>query len=236
MPYHGVLSRGCQSCRRRKVKACEAANCPQVRALLTLLLRTQCDERKPGCLRCEKSRISCPGYRDLNELLFRDESERVARRMLQGPQATSAPAQLVLAPADSELPRVPRISPELSPPPPVAELGANFFFAKYSYGESPHYSNYQQWLGVSYHSSGPTVGLRAAIEAVGLAGIANMSPSKHLAASSKQRYCQAVREVQLALKDPVHAISDTTLMTVFLLGLFEVRPVKLVQSSLALSL
>ncbi|UZP39086.1 hypothetical protein NXS19_006902 [Fusarium pseudograminearum] len=41
MVFPGALSRGCDRCRKRKIK---------------------CDGRRPGCKRCELYKASCPGY------------------------------------------------------------------------------------------------------------------------------------------------------------------------------
>ncbi|ESZ96651.1 hypothetical protein SBOR_2961 [Sclerotinia borealis F-4128] len=62
MVYCGKPSRGCQMCRTRRIK---------------------CDETKPTCLQCQKSRRQCPGYKDDFDLVFRNETiatERRARR------------------------------------------------------------------------------------------------------------------------------------------------------------
>ena len=49
----------------------------------------QCDEGRPGCLRCQKSKRICPGYRDPFELKLRDESRSTKKkhtRKVQQPQ------------------------------------------------------------------------------------------------------------------------------------------------------
>ena len=50
----GKPSRGCKMCRARRIR---------------------CDERKPFCMRCEKSKRICPGYRDVFETKIRDETQ-----------------------------------------------------------------------------------------------------------------------------------------------------------------
>ncbi|KAL1849246.1 hypothetical protein Plec18170_007538 [Paecilomyces lecythidis] len=51
MPNIGKPSRGCQLCRQRRVK---------------------CDLERPACQRCIKYGTACPGYRDQQELIFRN--------------------------------------------------------------------------------------------------------------------------------------------------------------------
>lgn len=43
-------------------------------------LGNQCDQTRPACNRCVKSKRACPGYRDQLSLLFRDESQSVAKK------------------------------------------------------------------------------------------------------------------------------------------------------------
>ncbi|KAL2068930.1 hypothetical protein VTL71DRAFT_15268 [Oculimacula yallundae] len=56
----GKPSRGCYMCRARRIK---------------------CDEGKPGCMRCQKSKRICPGYRDPIELKLRDDSKSAKKKL-----------------------------------------------------------------------------------------------------------------------------------------------------------
>lgn len=67
--------------------------------------------------------------------------------------------------------------------------------------------------------------LREAIEAVGMAGISNVSDAPDVASKSKRQYGRALASLNQALKDPTQALADTTLMAVILLGLYEVDQV-----------
>ncbi|PHH61861.1 hypothetical protein CDD81_7789 [Ophiocordyceps australis] len=51
MPNTGKPSQDCHLCRKRRVK---------------------CDLGRPGCTRCAKYGVECPGYRDLQDLVFRN--------------------------------------------------------------------------------------------------------------------------------------------------------------------
>ena len=167
--------------------------------------------------------------------MFRDESERIIRKARQIEQSKSTLIQ-------ESLPISPR-SPTSSVPPsesnsltsslypisishplsqPINELGANFFFAKYTFNEPPFPSDYHDWLNQSYFKDGPNHALRAAIKAVGMAGMSNVFHAPHIASKSKEQYCEASAAMKQALNDPVQAIADTTFMAVILLVLFEV--------------
>ncbi|KAK7415770.1 hypothetical protein QQX98_005683 [Neonectria punicea] len=104
-------------------------------------------------------------------------------------------------------------------PQPISDLGASFFFAKYTFNQPPFGEEYHDWLAESY-SQNESV-LRAAIEAVGMAGISNISYAPNVASRSNELYCKAVVVINQALCDPVQVRADATLMAVILLGLFE---------------
>jgi hypothetical protein len=189
-------------------------------------------------LKCEKSDTQCPGYRNLAEVLFRDESERITRKARQIEQSNSVLIQETVAtcpkPPQSSAPTseskclTSSFGPISIPCPlsqPINELGANFFFAKYTFNEPPFFSDYHDWLTQSYFEDGPNHVLRAVIEAVGMAGISNVFHAPHVASKSKEQHCEALAAMKQVLNDPVQAIADTTFMAVILFGLFEVLQV-----------
>ncbi|KAL7808423.1 hypothetical protein V8C26DRAFT_413344 [Trichoderma gracile] len=59
MVYCGKPSKGCSNCRERKIR---------------------CDQKDPGCGQCTKRQIECPGYRNIVDLMFRDESNHVIKK------------------------------------------------------------------------------------------------------------------------------------------------------------
>ncbi|KAL2260285.1 hypothetical protein VTK26DRAFT_5740 [Humicola hyalothermophila] len=59
MVYCGKPSKGCSNCRERKIR---------------------CDQKEPGCGQCGKRQQKCPGYRNLVDLMFRDESSHVIKK------------------------------------------------------------------------------------------------------------------------------------------------------------
>lgn len=106
--------------------------------------------------------------------------------------------------------------------PSIYDLGVNFFFAKYSFNEEPFFNGYHDWLAEAYLESSSNNILRALIEAVGLAGLSNISSAQELASRSKERYCKALAMLKGVLNDSASATKDSTLMAVILLILFEV--------------
>ncbi|KAJ6446989.1 fungal specific transcription factor domain-containing protein [Purpureocillium lavendulum] len=208
MVYYGVLSRGCQRCRKRKVK---------------------CDEQKPGCLRCHKADVPCPGYRNLDDIRFRDESRRITtkarhlesqqRNRTQSQHFSSAEAgrTQLCGPAAQWFTRY-TIPKTISIP--HHDLSPSFFFSKYAFHEVPFSEAYRNWLTGSYRDSSV---LKAAIDAVGLAGMSNVSYAPHLETRARRRYWEALAATQQNLSNATDATDDRTLMAVILLGLFEAR-------------
>ncbi|KAI1463546.1 uncharacterized protein F4812DRAFT_243289 [Daldinia caldariorum] len=70
MVYCGKPSRGCQMCRTRRIK---------------------CDETKPTCNQCAKSRRQCPGYKDEFDLILRNETQATERRARKASKKAPVP-------------------------------------------------------------------------------------------------------------------------------------------------
>lgn len=212
MVYYGTLSKGCQRCRQRKIK---------------------CDQRKPDCMRCEKAKTPCPGFRNLGDVLFRDESariiqkSRITREEIHVLQPMSSPTLVVqdvvsAYPSASPCPTfVPSTSIAYTFSPPINETGARFFFANFAC-DRPHLSeHYHDWMSKLYYEDNPNPALRAAIEATGMAGVSNIYYAPNFEFQAKIHYGKALLATKQALSNPAESISDVTLMTVILLGLFE---------------
>lgn len=196
----------------------------------------QCDQRKPGCLKCETSRKECPGYRDLHQVLFRDESERVRQKAHQRHRGQdSSPAYATttsISCDDGDLGRAFPIPPSAFGLPvskvsyglsqPLVELGLNFFFTRYTFDQPPFSQDYSQWLKWSCSGYTPNNSLRAAIEAVGMAALANVFHAPNAASRSKKQYSKALMATKRALNDPLLALADETMMAIILLGQYEV--------------
>lgn len=69
----GIPSGGCTVCRKRKIKV----GCNAQESSGSSTDEYQCDERRPGCERCTKYGIACPGYE--RPLQFHDYWSRLPR-------------------------------------------------------------------------------------------------------------------------------------------------------------
>ncbi|PKS10301.1 hypothetical protein jhhlp_002052 [Lomentospora prolificans] len=310
MVYCGKPSKGCQNCRERKIA---------------------CDQRMPGCRMCEKHNRICPGYRNIVDLMFRDESEHVIRRATKSRSRASRPkstsptsgtqkkkgtqrqerrarsaargsvspsiASAVSGSPDNEMPGIPspglasiqhrrdRLSPTdaalepsfkslsiLTPkttgpadyfsraieaessededmflpspeedtwplPPPSAldytlspsfqEQGVAFFFSRYvtATEETADYHNfdfiYEVWQPSRGAQERRVDAVLASMTAVGLAAMATLTRSPERLDWARQSYVTALRLINDALEDPEEATKDSTLLSVLILGTYE---------------
>ncbi|PTB68547.1 hypothetical protein BBK36DRAFT_1191139 [Trichoderma citrinoviride] len=178
MVYKGP-SRDCLPCRRRKLK---------------------CDLRKDGCGQCLRAGISCFGYRDSNDLVFRDQTRSVERKMLAAKATT---VSLQLGTLDH----------------PWNVRARHDFFAHYVFGLSSSYNI----LPLLYDKAKPDDCLVACVDAASLAYVANRehAASKELFRLAAQHYTVALRRINAALSNPELALADSTLQSVLLLDLYE---------------
>ncbi|KAG5950515.1 hypothetical protein E4U53_004918 [Claviceps sorghi] len=86
MPNTGRPSKDCHLCRRRRVK---------------------CDLARPGCQRCFKYGVDCPGYRDQHELVFRNAHPTAAQK-----RRKRTPAKCVEVSKQQQWRHVLRVGPE----------------------------------------------------------------------------------------------------------------------------
>ncbi|KAF2656273.1 hypothetical protein K491DRAFT_392766 [Lophiostoma macrostomum CBS 122681] len=204
MVYSGRLSRGCERCRQRKVK---------------------CDQKKPACEKCTRLNLECPGYRDLQQVMFRDQSASVVERaqkrqlseqVMQKEEFTkpNLSTNLVECSSSHQLP--------ISPCHAIEASGAAFFFAQYTiFNEPPFTGTFHNWVYESYCTSDSKSFLRLAIEAVGTAGLSNGFFAPHVAKKSREKYGKALSAVNKALDDTAQVYDDSTLLTIILLGIYE---------------
>ncbi|ROW08255.1 hypothetical protein VMCG_03280 [Cytospora schulzeri] len=207
MVYYGKLSKGCERCRLRKVR---------------------CDQRQPGCKRCEKSETTCPGYRDLGQILFRDESARTIEKVRRDARVegidvvrferSRSPCASVAQRANPTLSLESSLTRSLQQP--LGEMAADFFFNNFVV-EGPILSDNNADFLVSVYRDHPESAAFHAIEAIGLAGLSNVSRDHQLRLEAQRRYGKALARTNNMLCDTAQATSDLAAMAVLLLGQFE---------------
>ncbi|KAK7700442.1 hypothetical protein SLS57_012083 [Botryosphaeria dothidea] len=246
MVYCGPPSRGCETCRKRKIR---------------------CDQQPlpAGCTQCSRAKRQCPGYRDLQQVLFRNESAKVEKRVRttsarkkhsstarDDVQQLATPASSGSAAPFSDLfvddspstaalvvQRPSRGNPgasKLNGAKPLADTGnlyalvsspddraAGFFFS--------NFCNYVVFsAGNPVASTGAAADLWSceidehlytSMKAVGLVGLYRQSHNPEFEKLAWKRYLEAIQRTNEALRSPQMATKDSSLLAVIILGLFE---------------
>ncbi|PFH63046.1 hypothetical protein XA68_10087 [Ophiocordyceps unilateralis] len=210
MVYCGKPSRGCQMCRTRRIK---------------------CDETKPTCNQCAKSRRVCPGYKDEFDLVFRNETQATKRRarkanskalaLKHGRDADVAdsPSTSSLSPASS----AGRTSIQAAPRVALEDQAACHFMSNFVL--VPHQGGvrgFMEFLVPLMKVDRIPLHFRHAFDACALASLNNrVGTGNDLDKDALASYTQALAATFAALRDPDVAKQDATLASVLLLGLFE---------------
>ncbi|KAK0711598.1 hypothetical protein B0H67DRAFT_296087 [Lasiosphaeris hirsuta] len=251
MVYCGKPSKGCSNCRERKIR---------------------CDQREPGCGQCDKRQQECPGYRNLVDLMFRDESSHVikkakakARRkghLIVEPGSSpdsrsrhsitpdpprkalslvvpslgtpSSPGTLsvwsqdesIMSPDSGSWPVTPAMALFYNLAPTCQERGTAYFFSRYvTMDETACHQKfdfvYDVWKPASSAPDQQVDSVLASMTAVGLMGLASMTQSRDMMEAAQKSYGTALRLTNHALEDPVEAIKDSTMLSILILGVFE---------------
>ncbi|KAH7382955.1 hypothetical protein BKA64DRAFT_582795 [Cadophora sp. MPI-SDFR-AT-0126] len=226
MVYCGKPSRGCQMCRTRRIK---------------------CDETKPTCNQCAKSRRVCPGYKDDFDLVFRNETQATERRARRAVNSKRAGSQISLATQQSSFSTTstdeasPERSPTLIAPNPdqdlskaISPLGAPsipleqqapcFFVSNFVIAPRLETRGYFDFLLPMLKSESANSHLSLAFSAVAMASLANRPNTKGqrmLFSQAIGQYTKALKATNLALQTPAHQKTDATLAAILMLGFFE---------------
>ncbi|KAH6866237.1 hypothetical protein B0T10DRAFT_573741 [Thelonectria olida] len=183
MVNKGRPSKDCLPCRKRKL---------------------QCDLKRESCGQCHRAKILCHGYRNLQDLAFRDETHVAKHKVL------------------TRLGRNPPEATGLSMP--ISHLNVNMgtrcreaFFLLYVTGFSRSCTSL-----VPLYTQAPANGyLACSVDAVSLAFTAVQTESQQVMRLANKRYVAAIQGLGKALRDPKVLESDETLQSVLLLDAYE---------------
>ncbi|KAJ3460481.1 hypothetical protein MRS44_011348 [Fusarium solani] len=182
MVNHGV-SRGCETCKKRRKK-----------------IYTQCDETRPSCQRCLKSRRVCPGYKDDGMLVFRHYHP------VDNPSALQF---------DRWSPRTDVL---------LEEVAIDIFLD--SFVVPSHDRRQSRGFLDGMHSllanAAPTCTLISAARVIALASIANRNRWHSLLETTQKRYGQLLMNFTSSLSREKTGISFKYFLTAVLLGLYEI--------------
>ncbi|QUC18800.1 uncharacterized protein UV8b_03041 [Ustilaginoidea virens] len=204
--------------------------------------RIKCDETKPTCNQCSKSRRICPGYKDEFDLVFRNETqatERRARRATkkslahrQGREAdrgaSPSPSSSSSSSSDSGCsvsPTTPNSQLRVSAAPqiPLEDQAACHFISNYV--QVPRHGSligFMEFVVPLLKAEKVPLHYQYAFQACGLASLNNgVGNRNHFEKQALGKYTKALSTTFAALRDPEVAKEDATLAAVLLLGLFE---------------
>ncbi|KAK3320025.1 hypothetical protein B0T19DRAFT_362086 [Cercophora scortea] len=225
MVYNGKPSRGCQVCRTRRIK---------------------CDESRPTCNQCAKSRRQCPGYKDDFDLVLRNETTATQRRAQKAGSkkaAALAKQQRAAIPPSSRQPQtqqthssqglvpiLPNTTDETLFTLPAAlhipletratcNFVSNFVLMPRQGTESVGFMDYL----IPLLKASPDSHLQHAFNACALALLSNRGDAKDPSLPMKAygEYTKALGATNAALRDPIESKTDAVLAAVLMLGMFE---------------
>ena len=160
--------------------------------------KKRCDQALPACERCVRLGKACGGYRDLNDLIFKNETASVARR------ASSQSETSQSATTSSSGTRQP--SPEKE------NVAKKFFFSQFI---TPSHLSFLE--GVS-----PDDFLLKPIMACAVGAMANRENDARKREQARGYYVEAITATNAALRHPRKVKEDNTIVAVSLLSVFEV--------------
>ncbi|KPI42122.1 uncharacterized protein AB675_5630 [Cyphellophora attinorum] len=204
MPYRGPPSKGCLTCRKRKIR---------------------CDQRPGICQNCEKAKRECGGYRDAVDMMFLDETQESSSTSNSTPRhAGSAPLPISLGPEQKTF------SGDVDVLPTQLETQAmEFFFTHFTpqeHRQNTFFESAQHPLS-NLSASAPdasSLALYNSVLALGLISLYHFPPeplSAPLPEHASAKYLAAVRALNRAICDPYEVKKDATVLAVTILIMYE---------------
>lgn len=224
MVFTGVPSRGCAPCRAKKTKVGHGHSLSKLTTSL-ILEGIQCDQSIPSCGQCLKAGRNCCGYRNRIDLLFRNETNKVAAKARtsktystpgRGDDFNSSDTTLACQ-LNSAPPPLQIYSRSLSIP--LEDEGTNYFFHSFVMSGSTSFLSYVPTL---YQQGADSSPLHEIIASIGMASISNIKSDPRIMFAARRKHTLVLQAINRALQDPERAKLDTTFVAVLLLCLFEV--------------
>ncbi|EWG51549.1 hypothetical protein FVEG_10479 [Fusarium verticillioides 7600] len=186
--------------------------------------RVKCDLEKPSCGRCKRLTHVCPGYPDTWSLIHRQQNEQVSRKV-----QLRVNRQQRLRQNNTDTPPLTASAIPASPVSVSRDIDQNVQI----------YAVHRMYYDLCFDAS---VGVFVALPFIAVN--TSLSPFMHvlqaaaLAHSSanlnqygllpKLEYCAAVSALKRDIAEPARLQNDAILMSIFLLGLFEVSSLTLI--------
>ncbi len=230
MPFSGRPSDACGPCRKGRLRVSSAEAFPSFPPLFSSPEAPsqpyvlQCDRARPSCTQCLRKSIICFGYRNVLQLLFKDESQSTARKVHWKRNGAIYPPILPEQSPEDRVLTVPNFnnldgipSPSCSVTPYYEELAVCYFMSSYV-PTSPF-----EYLPQIYKSTASTAedSISSTVLAASLASLSLHVGSDKLMNYARIHYSKALTRTNAALNSSKKAILDSSLLSVLLLGLYE---------------
>lgn len=192
------------------------------------LICRQCDETKPTCNQCAKSRRQCPGYKDEFDLVFRNETQATERRARKANKKAIARME-----KDSPTRQVPDLAHDSgeegairefrSPSVPLDQQAECHFVSNFVLlPRQGGTRGFMEFLLPLLAENSKVDHFRLAFDACAVASLNNrVGNGKEFEKRSLGLYTKALSSLFTALKNPTPSSSEATLAAILLLGLYE---------------
>ncbi|GFF55178.1 hypothetical protein IFM46972_10204 [Aspergillus udagawae] len=177
---------GCKNCRTRRIK---------------------CNELRPRCSQCARAGLTCSGYRNPVDLIFRDQTSCITRKY------HTAESKVIPQSRHSQ-PSRPSSPTAIIPRLPLEEIAWWYYFENF---------NIMRPSGASVHRPYPSQPspVIPSVAAVGLAALAVVHSDPHLMQLARQKYSSALRILVRAISHPDELRQGRTALSSFNLSMFE---------------
>jgi hypothetical protein len=242
MPNVGRPSKGCKNCRDRKVKVRKTQL-----YLRTTNISIQCDQKRPSCSQCIRAGKECFGYRDPLSMMFKNESDVVAKKAekryeilakqkspsLSAKKEPISPETIIsetwefdhdwLSQSSSTqvVPHTRYPTPESMTRemvPSIEDQALGFFIGNYIAQPSLVPRGQFEWVTELLAQPVTEDILRHSVKAATLAGFANATKNHLIMKQAQEAYGSALRLTNNALSVKSTAVKDSTLISVIMLG------------------
>lgn len=226
MVFPGALSRGCDRCRKRKIKVRTCAPIFTFHMPTRLRLSCQCDGRRPGCKRCELYKASCPGYD--RPLAFRFHGEPGHSLVRGEPTTRRKSVQTLVASKGSSYgltsSRLTSLMVARQPQPSFEDESLAFFLQEYCIQPAAGViGGHLEFLEGMYKDASRSSCIRPATLAIAYMALSRHYKSSTLYVAARSHYGAALRTVNRDLSVSKRPLKDETLVSLMLMGMIEVR-------------
>ncbi|KAJ0416576.1 hypothetical protein BJY00DRAFT_230125 [Aspergillus carlsbadensis] len=218
MTFCGRPSPNCFRCRQRRIK---------------------CDKARPACSQCKRAGTQCAGYRDENSLVFRNENERIIRKVKAAKGQTAVKPQTpstgseVSSVSEENLASISRPNtlgliptPILERPMPLThrdiDIHGLLFFA-HNFSSAPYFdgSFSNKYPKSLFEEVEVDVTLRNSVISIGLAAVSNVNRDPALLSQARQRYGVTLNQVRRTIPTLSYANVGGLLRLIIMLAIFE---------------